>query len=292
MHERNGRGNILHEVESWGLFEGTLTSTTPHKTQFVAANTVCYGITPNELHHPHPATGLQQPYMAPEEILNGKQDEEDDTTRGLLFEGALSLTTPQKTQFVAADTTSSFGIVLSETHHQQPTTAMQPVAADPDEILKENDGTTKPLFHSNMLLTSADDDRGSPSLHTVTSVDVAVAPMSSSLVQQDTQLLSSTTKGEEDSFPSSTTNPQKQGGGNSKGGGLFAASQKCKRRRRRKTDHSLSFQGVQAKSSVKDDHVSTMVWLSVVNKCYTLSMEDNNVPIVCQPNGDDSLTNT
>ncbi len=101
---------------------------------------------------------------------------------------------------------------------------MQPVAADPDKILKENDGTTKPLFHSNILLTSADDDRGSPSLHTVTSVDVAVAPMSSSLVQQDTQLLSSTTKGEDDSFPFSTINPQKQGGGNSKCGGLFAAS--------------------------------------------------------------------
>ncbi len=297
--KRNGRGNILHEVESWGLFEGTLTSTTPHNTQLVAADTMCSGNTRRKLHHPHPATRFQQPYIAPEEILNGKENDEDDaTTRGLLFEGARSLTTSQKiqkTQFVGTDTTPSFGVVLSKTRHQQPTTAMQPVAADPDKILNENDRATKQLFHSNILLTSTDDNRGSPSLHTTTRVvGAAVSPMSSSssLAQQDIQLLSSMTEGKGDSFPSSTTNPQKHGGGNSKGGGgLFATSQKLKQRR--KTDNLLSFQGVEAKSNVKEDDVSTLVWLNVVNKCYSLSMEDNSVPIAChQPNGNDNLMNT
>ncbi len=291
--ERNGRGNILHEVESWGLFEGTLTSTTPEKARFVVADTVCSGITPSELHY-HAATGLQQPFMPPEEILNGKENGDDTTiTGGLLFEGALSLTTPPKTQFIAAGIEMPSGIMLSGTHQHQPTTGVQPITAAPENIFKgkneENNTAIRPLFHSHTLLTPAVESIGSPPLHTVTSVDVATSLMSSSLVQ-DTQLVgSSTTKEADESFlPASTTIPQTDGGTNSKRGGLFGASQKYKQRRR--IDHSLSFQQVQGQSSVKDDLVSTAVWLSVVNKCYALSVKDD-IPIACQSN-DDSLTNT
>ncbi len=289
--ETNGTGNILQEVESWGLFEGTLASTTPQKAQIVAADIACSGIMPSEQYH-RPATGLRRPFMAPDEIPNGKENG-DDTTKELLFEGALSLTTPPKTQFIAAGIEMPSGIMLSGTHQHQPTTGVQPITAAPENIFKgkneENNTAIRPLFHSHTLLTPAVESIGSPPLHTVTSVDVATSLMSSSLVQ-DTQLVgSSTTKEADESFlPASTTIPQTDGGTNSKRGGLFGASQKYKQRRR--IDHSLSFQQVQGQSSVKDDLVSTAVWLSVVNKCYALSVKDD-IPIACQSN-DDSLTNT
>ncbi len=287
--ERHGRGSILHEIESWGLFNGTLTSTTtPEKARFVAADMVCSGITPSELHD-HAATGFhQQPFMPPEEILNGKEEngDYDTTTRGLLSEGALPSTTPSKLpKFVATAIASSSNIVQcdDETHHRQrPIAGMQPAAADSDKILKgkdeENDTMDRPLLRSHMQLTSGDDEtRGSsPPIHTVTNVDVATSPISSFLVQDTPLVCSSTTKG---------TN-------NSKGGGLFAAaaSQECKRRR---MNHSLFFQGaLQDQSSVKDDDlVSTSVWLSVVNKCYALSIDDDVPAVVFQPkpNGDGSM---